>query len=364
MPAELSAYERQRLKNIAENRKVLEQLGIFKPFKANNVFQKPVKRKRPTENTARKARKVEEVNIDDQGSNYALGRRKSRRLQGQTAPSKADVDEALNKAETDADADYKPKPVKRENSFGVIPGVEVGTHWYMRLDCSKDGIHRPTVAGIHGNEQEGCYSVALSGGYEDDLDLGECFTFTGEGGRDLKGTKANPKNLRTAPQSKDQTLTRGNMALSKNVENRRPVRVIRGFKLHSPFAPDEGYRYDGLYTVEKFWFTTGLSGHGVYKFALQRIKDQASPPWEIRDSEDGSESGYGGSQPDKKKEDNNNLSDTSSDRSSSIGSPAKELPLQDNLTKNNSETDAATQDATTTESGNDTKSEEDIEKDE
>ena len=29
------------------------------------------------------------------------------------------------------------------------------------------------------------------------------------GGRDLKGTKANPKNLRTAPQSKDQTLTRG-----------------------------------------------------------------------------------------------------------------------------------------------------------
>ena len=48
------------------------------------------------------------------------------------------------------------------------------------------------MAGIHGGA-DGAYSVALSGGYEDDIDMGDCFTFTGEGGRDLKGTKANPK---------------------------------------------------------------------------------------------------------------------------------------------------------------------------
>ena len=53
-------------------------------------------------------------------------------------------------------------------------------------------IYRPWVAGIHGGA-DGAYSVALSGGYEDDIDMGDCFTFTGEGGRDLKGTKANPK---------------------------------------------------------------------------------------------------------------------------------------------------------------------------
>ena len=49
---------------------------------------------------------------------------------------------------------------------------------------------RPTVAGIHGNVDKGCYSIALSGGYEDDLDLGESFTYTGsgecEGGRDYR----------------------------------------------------------------------------------------------------------------------------------------------------------------------------------
>ncbi|KAJ8309825.1 hypothetical protein KUTeg_011690 [Tegillarca granosa] len=137
------------------------------------------------------------------------------------------------------------------------------------------------------------------------------------GGRDLKGTSSNPKNLRTAPQSKDQELTRGNLALSKSVETGNPVRVIRGYKLDSPFAPEEGYRYDGkfwtsdikgcylmvekywygtglsgfgvifinnlyyvgLYRVEKYWYGTGLSGFGVWRFALRRLEDQAPPPW-------------------------------------------------------------------------------------
>ncbi|XP_064602308.1 uncharacterized protein LOC135468152 [Liolophura sinensis] len=148
------------------------------------------------------------------------------------------------------------------------------------MEACHAGIHRPTVAGIHGGE-DGAYSIALSGGYEDDIDLGECFTYTGEGGRDLKGTKSNPKNLRTAAQSKDQTLTRGNLALSRNVESGNPVRVIRGYKLRSPFAPEDGYRYDGLYTVEKAWFTVGLSGFGVWKFALRRCENQALPPWNI-----------------------------------------------------------------------------------
>ena len=49
------------------------------------------------------------------------------------------------------------------------------------MECCRDGVHRPTVAGIHRGE-DGAYSIALSGGYEDDVDLGDCFTYTGEGG--------------------------------------------------------------------------------------------------------------------------------------------------------------------------------------
>ena len=33
---------------------------------------------------------------------------------------------------------------------------------------SESGVHRPHVAGIHGREDDGAYSIVLSGGYEDD----------------------------------------------------------------------------------------------------------------------------------------------------------------------------------------------------
>ena len=38
---------------------------------------------------------------------------------------------------------------------------------FIVFSSSADGVHRPPVAGIHGG-LEGAYSLALSGGYEDD----------------------------------------------------------------------------------------------------------------------------------------------------------------------------------------------------
>jgi hypothetical protein len=42
---------------------------------------------------------------------------------------------------------------------------------------------------MHGRATDGCYSIVLSGGYEDDEDNGDEFVYTGAGGRDLKGNK-------------------------------------------------------------------------------------------------------------------------------------------------------------------------------
>ncbi|KIY52767.1 hypothetical protein FISHEDRAFT_5535, partial [Fistulina hepatica ATCC 64428] len=137
------------------------------------------------------------------------------------------------------------KRVKNFKVFGSIPGIEVGTWWETREGCSADAIHAPWVGGISGGP-DGAWSVALSGGYEDDVDLGYAFTYTGSGGRDLKGTKDKPKNLRTAPQSCNQTFDN-----HKSSETKKPVRVIRGYKSKSRYAPSEGYRYDGLYVVER-----------------------------------------------------------------------------------------------------------------
>ena len=51
-------------------------------------------------------------------------------------------------------------------------------------------------------------SIVLSGGYEDDVDSGVSFFYTGSGGRNLSGNK------RTAVQSSDQTLDRTNEAIA------------------------------------------------------------------------------------------------------------------------------------------------------
>ena len=66
-----------------------------------------------------------------------------------------------------------------KDHFGPIPGVEVGMSWLFRVQISEEGIHRPHVAGIAGTGEKGCPSLVLSGGYEDDEDKGDWFTYTG-----------------------------------------------------------------------------------------------------------------------------------------------------------------------------------------
>lgn len=122
--------------------------------------------------------------------------------------------------------------IHNPKTFGPIPDIPVGSWWPSRMECSTAAVHAPTVAGISGNAQVGCcWSVALSGGahHNDDVDLGLGFTYTGSGGRDLKGTASAPKNLRTAPQTRDQSFDDArNAALKKSAQTGKPVRVVRG----------------------------------------------------------------------------------------------------------------------------------------
>ncbi|NWR07649.1 UHRF1 ligase, partial [Paradoxornis webbianus] len=175
------------------------------------------------------------------------------------------------------------------NHYGPIPGIPVGTMWKFRVQVSESGVHRPHVAGIHGRSNDGAYSLVLAGGYEDDIDHGNSFTYTGSGGRDLSGNK------RTAEQSCDQKLTNMNRALALNCSAPinekhgaeakdwragKPVRVVRNVKggKHSKYAPLEGNRYDGIYKVVKYWPETGKSGFLVWRYLLRR-DDEEPAPW-------------------------------------------------------------------------------------
>lgn len=172
--------------------------------------------------------------------------------------------------------------------FGHVPGSPPGSVFEDRQSLREAGVHRPTQAGICGRADEGAESVVLNGGYVDDEDFGDVVIYTGAGGNDRTSKR----------QVADQTLTRTNRALVENLRTGLPVRVIRGShpEVHSP-APS-GYRYDGLYRVADYWPDTGHDGFRIWRFRLERLRDEelqrervseppslfGSPPAERRDS--------------------------------------------------------------------------------
>ncbi|MEH6657510.1 YDG/SRA domain-containing protein [Leeuwenhoekiella marinoflava] len=145
--------------------------------------------------------------------------------------------------------------------FGELQGLYQGASFRNRLELSQSGLHKPPQAGISGSQIEGADSIIVSGGYEDDEDYGDIIIYTGHGGRDLSSGK----------QVTNQELVRGNLALAESCKNGLPVRVIRGAHKKSNIAPEEGYRYDGLFRVEDYWKEKGVSGFIVWRFRLRKI---------------------------------------------------------------------------------------------
>ncbi|KAI0656401.1 PUA-like domain-containing protein [Cubamyces menziesii] len=127
--------------------------------------------------------------------------------------------------------------------FGHPVRVKVGDVFHTREELRKAGVHAAPRAGIHGQRDRGAFSIVMSGVYEDDTDYGDRILYVGTGGLET------PEE---GPQVANQTFEHSmNKCLVTSMNTRNPVRVIRGSKLRSPFAPGEGFRYDGLYTVEK-----------------------------------------------------------------------------------------------------------------
>ncbi|KAJ9474042.1 YDG domain-containing protein [Pseudozyma hubeiensis] len=290
-------YEAQRQANIKANLELMRELGLYQG--SSSLFQTPKKASIAAKAKPKPASKSVSADAEEYESSAArvqrprrITRSVSRTLDSPQKPKGRGMKRALSdnavypakvsrsridkySAESDSDDDYhshrrpsrtshntlNPARHYRSSSelqrsadrlgvrihnpktFGAIPGIPIGTLWSKRIDCSTDAVHAPTVAGISGNEHLGCWSICLSGGYEDDIDLGETFTYTGSGGRDLKGTKQNPKNLRTARQSSDQKWEGKNAALQKSVKTGKVVRVVRGWKAGGRYAPREGASY-------------------------------------------------------------------------------------------------------------------------
>ena len=152
-----------------------------------------------------------------------------------------------------------------QRHFGSIPNHPVGILFADRRELSAAKVHRPPQAGISGSKTDGADSIVLNGGYVDDEDYGDAVVYTGHGGQD-GGRK----------QVRDQELTdSGNWALKISYEEQLPVRVIRGPKGDPQWSPATGYRYDGLYLIDRYWPDTGIDGYRIWRYRLERIDQSA-----------------------------------------------------------------------------------------
>jgi hypothetical protein len=140
--------------------------------------------------------------------------------------------------------------------FGHISQHPVGTSFDSRAAVRQSGLHRHDMAGISGAYDEGADAIIVSGGYGDDVDLGDEIIYTGQGGQE------NGKQVR------DQELTRGNRALVISENLGLPVRVIRGSGGDPQFSPSTGYRYDGLFSVVEHWQESSHDGPVIWRYRL------------------------------------------------------------------------------------------------
>jgi putative restriction endonuclease len=143
--------------------------------------------------------------------------------------------------------------------FGEIDGYPEGSKFETRMQIKGAGLHKYHINGISRVLNIGCDSIVLNGGYVDDRDFGHEILYTGEGGRPEGSTR----------QEFDQSLLKGNLDLSRNKITRQPIRVIRGSKHFEPeFAPESGYRYDGLFFLEDYWPDIGVDGFRIWRYKL------------------------------------------------------------------------------------------------
>ncbi|KAG1851603.1 PUA-like domain-containing protein [Suillus subalutaceus] len=157
-----------------------------------------------------------------------------------------EIEEVPKKIARKVSKEERVKRARMLQHFGAIPGVPIGATWMYRKDCYAAGVHRHMQAGIQGSKISGACSIVVSGRYDDDKDLGDTIVYVGAGG----GLDNDGWPKRPGPQVSDQDwMGWGNRALLKSCETGKPVRVVRSSKFVSDFAPYNGYRYDGLYTV-------------------------------------------------------------------------------------------------------------------
>jgi hypothetical protein len=122
-------------------------------------------------------------------------------------------------------------------------GLLLNGAWFpSQLAALRDGGHGSSQGGITGNPTSGAYSVIMAGGVDPS---GQPYPNEDRGSEVLYCGTDNKDKTRNQPSPETASLL-------TNHRTKQPVRLFRSQNLDSPFAPELGFRYDGLYDVASY----------------------------------------------------------------------------------------------------------------
>lgn len=113
-----------------------------------------------------------------------------------------------------------------------------GAWWPSQLAALRDGAHGSSMGGITGSANAGAYSVIMAGGMDPS---GKPYP-NEDGGDEVLYCGTDNRGPEVQPSIETQYMLQNEMS-------KQPVRLIRSHNLQSPYAPELGIRYDGLYQV-------------------------------------------------------------------------------------------------------------------
>ncbi|KAG6813267.1 hypothetical protein H0H92_012681 [Tricholoma furcatifolium] len=268
----VSEYEKEKARNIERNAALLRSLGLdqplFEPREKKTVDKKPATKKRraPIELDENKdVVKVPRVTVQD--SSVSGGLRRSSRTSGKKVDYASEqIREILPRTTSSA---TKNEILRRHDPINATSaGKLLALYRMLRLahggQAGWSAVEIPYTR-ISGGPA-GAYSVALSGGYEDDVDLGYALWERSQ------GNESGAKERSCLFRPWRNTLFVFTELVTSISFARRHRALIKALTIR--------YRYDGLYKVEKAWIEEGLNPgkYLVCKFAFKRLPGQSPLP--------------------------------------------------------------------------------------
>ena len=214
---------------------------------------------------------VKKIDLSYEEFNESVGYKSNNVIQGFTVMDEVKSEKFLDYlATTDLTVRRAiPAATILKDSFGEVLGFPEGSTFLSREELRQAGLHSKPVDGIScifGNPAD---AIVLSGGYIDDKDEGDYILYTGQGGQDPK----------TKKQIRDQVLEKGNLGLMMSKDRGIPIRVIRGSGHKSIYSPEDGYRYDGLYSIDEAFTEQSKDGPWIWRFELRKIQSDEVITW-------------------------------------------------------------------------------------